>query len=488
MKKCGILLHVAGLLAMLVLAGCSPAGAENEMIPVSKETLADTDPVSMPTATPKPTATAAPLPTPTPEIVYVEKEVEKEVIKEVEKEVIKEVEKEVIKEVVTTRVIYSDDILIDTYSSLKSSFRDSLGSEESEYNPVWLGHDRNLLVLLERDMGEEFDDSAITMSTTDPEVAVIDGHGNVRGLKEGTCEIIFKIPKGNGRKKAVEKRYKIYVTTFNDGRDPKTYQAKYGSTEGFIMDGWLVMNGTWVKENINTIQDLIFTIKTRGIWYDAANPASMDSLADGWTWAQDGNATFIMGKGVCCDICNAAAFALQYDYEDQGVVYITGNNGHVFNWFYEDGKYIVCDFTAVIADVRDGYDGWDYVQIYDTPEEMKKALVARYVLEDQTFNMFMVSSFGHDFIPAIYIADYCHDSSSVNSKSVARVGVEPMVYNNLTVLYENKRFPGIRITEIPYSEIPYDVPVYGQHERMSADTSGRYKGSRYTGPAYDEYR
>ena len=60
--------------------------------------------------------------------------------------------------------------------------------------------------------------------------------------------------------------------------------------------------------------------------------------------------------GVCCNFAADALWSLYGDYEANGLIMMSGQMGHVINWFYENGQYYVIDFMCVAEDWEKIYE------------------------------------------------------------------------------------------------------------------------------------
>ena len=171
----------------------------------------------------------------------------------------------------------------------------------------------------------------VFFSISDETVAAIEGDELI-GLKQGS----FVLSSYDKEKNHIaDKTY--YVTTFNDSKDDiaqamTLQKVPMGAfTDAEDIDYW--------KTAICTIQDMSYFLQARFFRYDFAREpelASIERQGDEkqWVWEADANTIFNMNGGVCIQVAQLATYMLAGDYEDWGVVMISGNQGHIFNWFY----------------------------------------------------------------------------------------------------------------------------------------------------------
>lgn len=347
-----------------------------------------------------------------------------------------------------------DEKKIDTHSELSKSFKHTIMNEVGspkykEMTMVYLGHPRIM---------EDYEDFDGIWYTSDPEIATAD-NGIITGWKEGTCDIMLKTLDDE----EIE-TFNVIVSTFNDGKKSDTYkehQSGYYKTD----DAWYTpSNPEWVRENCNTIMDFIVYLQDRNFMYNSNAPIMVTGETR-WTWAEAGDVVLTNNYGVCCDVANAASYVLANDYERWGFVCITGEGGHIYNWFYEDSTFYIIDFTEVISNNRDGITkepekyGWNFGVYSDGPSE--KELIDQFLQCNTNYSTcwvsYWVEATGYDFQPATVLS-WCHDGLDYPNKYIA---LEKEVLETRTIIgYRN---PNVEcdIKAIDTDMIPSIVPTYG---------------------------
>lgn len=239
----------------------------------------------------------------------------------------------------------------------------------------------------------------------------------------------------------------------------------------------------YCREAVSTIMDMSYLLQMRGFTYDFSKEPDFGALQydvtdeTKWNWTADAETIFDMNGGVCIQVAQLATYMLADDFEDWGVVMIEGRQGHIFNWFFEDGKYYVFDYTEVISDncyrgyefeERFGYKDYsNKVHVFDNIEDFKHWCITDKVDITQNYAVFMYSCQGHDFIPT-NINSVMSDSWGVvdGEKEEVLLCYQDIVMEDLVVFYlmegSNAEF-----VSIPSSEVPEEVPygVYGRGER-----------------------
>ncbi len=83
-------------------------------------------------------------------------------------------------------------------------------------------------------------------------------------------------------------------------------------------------------------------------FYDAATDTH-------WVGGQNAQTAFDMGWGQCWPTANLMNYLLAGDFDDQGYVQVKSNDGgHIFNYVYFDGMYVMCDFIGARISVLFG--------------------------------------------------------------------------------------------------------------------------------------
>ena len=275
--------------------------------------------------------------------------------------------------------------------------------------------------------------------------------------------------------------FNVIVSTFNDGKKSDTYkehQSGYYKTD----DAWYTpSNPEWVRENCNTIMDFIVYLQDRNFMYNSNAPIMVTGETR-WTWAEAGDVVLTNNYGVCCDVANAASYVLANDYERWGFVCITGEGGHIYNWFYEDSTFYIIDFTEVISNNRDGITkepekyGWNFGVYSDGPSE--KELIDQFLQCNTNYSTcwvsYWVEATGYDFQPATVLS-WCHDGLDYPNKYIA---LEKEVLETRTIIgYRN---PNVEcdIKAIDTDMIPSIVPTYGTRSNQD-EIDKRNKYYRY---------
>ena len=351
--------------------------------------------------------------------------------------------------------IIVNDKKVDTVSALRSSF---LKDTQKEMDPdsykktvtVYLGHPRIM---------EDYENFDGFWYSSDPEIATAE-NAIITGWKEGICEVEVKSREGQ----TIE-TFHIIVTTFNDGKDAnhfKVNEPDYYKTD----DAWYTPSDPeWVRENCNTILDFVIYLQDRRFIYFPDAPIMVTGQSC-WTWAEAGDVVLTNNYGVCCDVANAASYVLANDYERWGFVCITGGEGHIYNWFFEDGTFYIIDFTRVISDNRDNMKNSPESYMImsfgaESPEKEKELLDQFLECNTNLENCFVslwVEATGYDFQPAIVLS-WCHEGPyNAENKYIA---LEKEVLEERTIIgYVNPEV-ACDIKGIDIDLIPSIVPTYG---------------------------
>lgn len=380
------------------------------------------------------------IPQPTPQIIYEEKIITEEVI--IEKEPIEVVE-----------TIFVEEKDINTTSSLSTSF---LQSVEGQYDDVlYLGHQKRIVPV----------EGVVGWYSQDEDVMTVKNNEVLNGYKEGLVELIGV--DSTGEKLAT---VTYAVTTFNDGKR-YNYSLLSDMIDKGTIDRTLMSDASEpevCRQYCNTIYDFSRWCREACIYYDPSFPIVVNN---NWTWAMPGDSVLVAGNGVCCDIANAAAYALQGDYEDMGFIIICGAMGHIYNWFYEDGKYYIFDYTRTIADAHE-FAPWENdkwceknIHAFDNLEAVKNWASKNNMNPSDTMLVAMYSSMGHDAQSAVYM-DYMSDSSKILRGELVHVGFEASVYDNMTIIYENHDDFNFEILRFEVEDIPMGVFTYEERNTV----------------------
>lgn len=281
---------------------------------------------------------------------------------------------------------------------------------------------------------------------------------------------ITKLKVYDANKKLLQEQ-RVLVTTFNDGKDVI-------NTCNFDMDFSLwpyndLRSGEHWKDMVKTIADASFCFQARQFIYDAQGECQLPFAGD-WQWTMYGEDLILQSKGVCLQAAQTACYLLADDFEDWGLIYVFGNQGHIFNYFYEDGYFYIMDFTEVISDNTWGRNGnfdsyvdySDRVMKFKTISELKKWIKNEKVDTTQNYLVTMFSCQGHDYIPA-WRDTGCRDTrATMAGKMTAEHQWEKIVYehDSFEILYQNPKckvkVSGADIEDMPSELQFFDYTLY----------------------------
>lgn len=331
---------------------------------------------------------------------------------------------------------------------------------------------------------DEVKKGTVYVAVSDETVAKIEGNDLI-GLKQG----VFTLSSYDSEKNLIEEK-KYVCTTFNDSKGNKesfmTISASQGTHTSIFANARDI---EYWKDSVHTIMDMCYMLQARHFKYDFNKEPEfgvIEGFAEDekrWTWVQSPETIFEMSGGVCIQVAQLATYMLAGDYEDWGVIYVEGMQGHVFNWFYEDGSYYIFDFTQVISDNAwnrdpsnsDSYYGyWDYsnqVKIFQTVEEIQEWCINEKVNKDENYLIYMISCLGHDYLPCSMNSGM---SSSVDclrgtfNGGTISMGFQDVVFEKLKVLYHKPGSVDINFITLTAEEINDSIPygVYGDTEEF----------------------
>lgn len=305
-------------------------------------------------------------------------------------------------------------------------------------------------------------------SVSDRSIATIEGNALVP-LKQGKVTLTGY---DSAKKKLFDKT--VAVTTYNDGKDVMSARSfeyidlgRYDNAKDVYY---------W-RDAVNTISDMCYYLQARGFRYDFAKEPEFCGI-NNWQWTADAEAIFSYSGGVCVQVAQMGNYMLANNFEDWGNILVFGNQGHIFNWYYEDGYYYVMDFTEVISD-NCGRDKWvnsnyaDYSRSYKkfkTVDEIKEWIPAEKVDTEQNCLVVMYSCQGHDYMP-VWLDGGINDTRGLVNGTydhTAVFGFQDIVYEELTVLWQKE---GIDLTIQGFSveEIPLLVRgrgIYGETKEI----------------------
>jgi len=317
---------------------------------------------------------------------------------------------------------------------------------------------------------------AVYVEVDDPTVAKIE-NDELIGLKQGT----FHLSTYDSEKKLIETK-KYVCTTFNDSKENKesymTIQDK-DSVFDFI-DAW---DYDYWKASVHTIMDMAYMLQARYFTYDFSGEPKFgfinySPIEECWTWTANPETIFDMSRGVCIQVAQLAVNMLAGDYEDWGAVLIEGNQGHIFNWFFEDGYYYLFDFTEVISDNAWGkdqstqyFDYWDYsdrVVKCETIEDIKRYCTTKKVNLEQNYAVYMYSCKGHDFLPSNVNTGMSDSNATLNGElDSIIIAFQDVVMEDLVVLYKNEKSAEIIWKALTQEEMNKLIPIgiYNRKEK-----------------------
>ena len=317
---------------------------------------------------------------------------------------------------------------------------------------------------------------AVNFSISDETVATIVGDELI-GLKQGS----FVLSSYDKDKNHIgDKTY--YVTTYNDSKDDI---AQAMTLQKVRMDSFMDAGDIdYWKTAICTIQDMSYFLQARYFCYDFAREPELASIErqgeeNRWVWEADANTIFNMNGGVCIQVAQLATYMLAGDYEDWGVVMVTGNQGHIFNWFYEDGYYYLFDFTDVISynAYNKDYNSSNFYQYVDfsdkvvkraTIEEIREYCTTRKVDLSQNYLIYMYSCKGHDYLPCSLNTGMSDSNGVLNGEyDQVIMGYQDVVMEDLVILYEKEEC-NVEFRSYTREEMPTIIPrgIYGDVQEV----------------------
>lgn len=483
-KRKGRFVRTYIIFALLFVSMMFIFGCGKEAIAANSSPTASAAPTAVPEATPTDVPKAKPTATPTMTPTQLPKE---------EPEVSQEITANETEESEFTAVELAKDKAELNFGGFAQRDQVSTYVELVEYNPYYIGRtnyeenidyikknkaaeDKVLYLGLPMYLPDQMESNVVYVEVDDPSVAKIED-AELIGLKQGTfCLFMY-----DSEKNLIgSERY--VCTTFNDSVENKESYMTIQNNASLInfVDAWDI---DYWKASVHTIMDMSLMLQARHFKYDFSGEpmfgeVSCDVLERGWTWTASAETIFDMSRGVCVQVAQLALYMLAGDYEDWGVVLIDGNQGHIFNWFYEDGYYYIFDFTEVISDNAWGrdestqyYDYWDYsdrVIKCKTIEDIKKYCTTQKVDLEQNYAIYMYSCKGHDFIP-------CNINTGMSNSNAALYGewesitiaFQDVVLEDLVVLYENPKSAKIIWRAFTQEEMSKAIPigVYSRKEK-----------------------
>ena len=266
-----------------------------------------------------------------------------------------------------------------------------------------------------------------------------------------------------------ETKYRTYaVTTSNDGKDPITAvsidpRATKALRTTFDAEQW--------RTSIHTISDFIMYMQDTSFNYTYTEP-NLGWYGNGWIWCASGKSIHDYGQGVCFEIAQLALYMLAGDFEDWGTILISAKEGHIYNWFYEDGYYYVIDFTEISTAQSCGdlehkmYRGsfrvdaeeWQgIIKKYSSFDKLKTDTVKKHSdILDKTYAISMSSCLGRDFTAVEY--SYAESRGSEYKQDIIDGKIEYSMYfedcalKGVDMIWTSG--PNISIKGIPTENVP----------------------------------
>ena len=294
--------------------------------------------------------------------------------------------------------------------------------------------------------------------------------GIVEAMSEGVADITAYGADG----KAIQTFY-LYATTSADSGDVLKSTQNVNSYSNIRYHE--------AQEKINTIMDYAYWLYKNDVYYaefaEGSNPAPV--YTENGFWMQPANADWIFKNagGICCTVASGGVYALVGDYEENGLIYLSGPYGHVISYFKENGQYIVVDFTNNISggtgEIIDNYNG-------DAKRYMQDNIGTGSTLKD-AFNDFVKKMGEGNFLMKNYIIyainltglDYypaeCNNWSSGKDffQGVNRLYVSEGTPYEVLYLAQGVQF---EIVSLKRSDIPTNMEVWQPATDVSStDTS-----------------
>lgn len=316
-------------------------------------------------------------------------------------------------DVKTTVQYIAVDNKANTQSSVKTSFTQTVG----EYDGVlYIGHSGNL-------PGDS------RWYSTDASILSITESNRASAWKEGVVEI----SNGTDTKK-------VLCTTYNDNKE-----FDYCDYTDEAMMEWCTYDNCaeYIAEKINTVRDLQKFVIGAGYEYKDL----CINVSHNWSWAASPQNVVDSRGGICQDLASFAVYVLQNDYEDVGVISVSGHGvGYAYNYVYENGKYLIFDISQLLC-------GWnidesDWLIVDDIAQAQEEAL--NKVPKDYTLCILAISADNNPDITPTYLSYMQDDSQALNGDAV--IGFEKgtkyqTIYAKTTVNFsieEMDVFPGVR--------------------------------------------
>ena len=333
---------------------------------------------------------------------------------------------------ITSDYFMDMDNLIYVEKNLNNSYY--VGKQESNYTESVSGkYDFALYLELPMFLPQRYGNGC-TYEIADTSVAYVNNNELIP-LSQGLTELTVNKPDGSALKES------FVVTTYNDNKDvTKERSFDYSNLTAYSN---VKVPELW-RNMINTIPDMVAYLEARNYTYDGREP---DFCAiDDWQWTASGYSIATYNGGVCVQVAQCADYMLTGNFENWGNIIIFGKQGHIFNWFYEDGYYYVFDFTSVITDNLDHYYEPRYrdfsidIKKFSNVEKIKTWIQSGEKLDcSQNPLVVMYSCQGHDYMPTwLDVGMHSYDEIYKYPNRNWEWGFEDVVVNDedFTVLWQ----------------------------------------------------
>ena len=323
------------------------------------------------------------------------------------------------------------------------------------------------------------DANTVYCKVSDESIAKVDGNTLV-GLRQGSFTLTCYDKDMN-----VISEKSFIVSTYNDSLENIATAKSFVTTSNLQYNAAAeeLKDAEYCKEAVSTIMDMSYLLQVKRFVYDGTKEPDFGALdynvsdEERWNWTASAKTIFDMNAGVCIQVAQLATYMLADDFEDWGVVMIEGNQGHIFNWFFEDGKYYVFDFTEVISDncgrgyefeERFGYRDYSRkVQVFDNIEDFKNWCITSKVDVTQNYAVYMYSCQGHDFIAANINSGMSSSFDAMNGGfDELLLCYQDVVMEDLVVFYLSE-ISNAKFVSVPTEEVPWEIPigVYNRGEK-----------------------
>lgn len=330
-------------------------------------------------------------------------------------------------------------------------------------------HDAVLYLSMPMYLPAKMDRDVYYVSVSDETVAKVEGDELIP-LKQGRFVLSTYDSDGN---KMEDINY--IVTTYNDSKS--VAEIKSGLSFPETLCEYIYVTGTikdleYWKLHCTTLMDVSFYIQARNFFYSGEGEPEINCLGgsflEDWGWNNSVETVFEAGKGVCLQAAQLAAHFLADDFEDWGVVLIDGNQGHIFNWFYEDGRYYVMDYTSITCDVNYECNYTNYsnlVQVFNSYDDMCYWIKTSGKVDlTQNYLIYEYSLQGFDDLPA-NINTGKYDSNGVLNGTYEYGDVilqfQDIIMEDLNIIWIKDgvelTFESVPTNKMPSSRLPHGV-------------------------------